>query len=88
MVDDAVVVKLEGVTASDAYAWGIEAGCFMADVRNGEVCGMYMFNAGNMGMIQMIAAGGGLAIEIYGSENELLRCWVSKKPSGLRLVKG
>lgn len=82
-----VVVDLTGVRAEDAYAWGVEAGAFLADARTGEVEGMHVFSAGNMKMIQMIADERQLEVTVYESENNFVRCWVAKrKHHKLRVV--
>jgi hypothetical protein len=83
-----MVVNLEGVPAAMAYGWGIEAGCFMVEVRQGEAEGTQVFHAGNMGMIEMICAEAGMDVDILGSENEHLLCRVKKRPCRLSLVKG
>ena len=83
-----MVVNLEGVPAAMAYGWGLEAGCFMIEVRRDNAEGTQVFHAGNMGMIEMICAEAGMDVDILGSENEYLLCRVKKRPRRLSLVKG
>lgn len=83
-----MVVNLKGVPAAMAYGWGLEAGVFMVEVREGHAEGTQIFSAGNMGMIEMICAEAGMDVDILGSENEQLLCRVKRRPRRLSVVKG
>lgn len=85
---DKLVVDLTGVPASDAYAWGVEAGVFMQDIRKGEAEGMQVFHRGNMGMIEMIAAEKGYDVDIYSCAQEWCHCWVTKRKHPFKVIQG
>lgn len=68
----AMVVPLEGVDPEHAYCWGMEAGIFMRDLRDGEGEGFNLVHAGNLGMIEMIAAHYGWHVNVLGLNGSLM----------------
>jgi len=84
--DGELVVNLKGVPAAMAYGWGMEAGVFMTQVRDGTAIGIQVFAAGNIGMIEMICTENHLDLDVLSSEDEYVLVKVTKHR--LRVVRG
>ena len=72
------IVSLAGVSAEDAYAWGVESGAFMQQVLKNTVEGQHQFHEANLGVILLVAGAKGYDIEVISTCNGWAQCWVHR----------